>query len=128
MGIYAITGASSGIGAETKKLLENDGNKVINIDLKGGDICVNLATDEGRQKAVSELHKMCPDGIDGMICNAGVSGACGNLELIISLNYFGTVAVAKGAYDIAGSGKNGYRRPLKQYRRRSARARTCART
>lgn len=35
-----------------------------------------------------------------MICNAGVSGACGNLELIISLNYFGTVAVAKGVYDL----------------------------
>lgn len=100
MGIYAITGASSGIGAETKKLLENDGHKVINIDLKGGDICADLATREGRQSAIDELHKMCPDGLDGMICNAGVSGACGNLKLIISLNYFGTVAVAKGVYDL----------------------------
>ena len=35
-----------------------------------------------------------------MICNAGVSGACGNLGLIISLNYFGTVAVANGVYDL----------------------------
>ena len=43
---------------------------------------------------------MCPDGLDGMICNAGVSGACGNLGLIISLNYFGTVAVANGVYDL----------------------------
>lgn len=100
MGIYAITGASSGIGAKTKELLEKSGHKVINIDLKGGDICVNLASVEGRQQAIDELHKLCPDGLDGMICNAGVSGACGNLSLIISLNYFGTVAIAKGVYDL----------------------------
>lgn len=100
MGVYAITGASSGIGAKTKELLEQEGHKVINIDLKGGDICVNLATEAGRTEAVNKLHELCPDGLDGMICNAGVSGACGNLELIISLNYFGTVAVAKGVYDL----------------------------
>lgn len=100
MGVYAITGASSGIGAKTKELLEQEGHRVINIDLKGGDICVNLATEQGRAEAVSKLHEMCPDGLDGMICNAGVSGACGNLALIISLNYFGTVAVAKGVYDL----------------------------
>ena len=44
MGIYAITGASSGIGAKTKELLIQQGHKVINIDLKDGDICVNLAS------------------------------------------------------------------------------------
>lgn len=106
MGVYAITGASSGIGAKTKELLEQEGHKVINIDLKGGDICVNLATPEGREEAITKLHEMCPEGLDGMICNAGVSGACGNLELIISLNYFGTIAIAKGVYDLLEK-KNG---------------------
>lgn len=100
MGVYAITGASSGIGAKAKELLEQEGHRVINIDLKDGDICVNLATPEGRTETVDRLHEMCPEGLDGMICNAGVSGACGNLALIISLNYFGTVAVAKGVYDL----------------------------
>lgn len=100
MGVYAITGASSGIGAKTKQLLEADGHRVINIDLKDGDICVNLASTEGRNEAIAKLHEMCPDGLDGMICNAGVSGACGNLALIISLNYFGTIAVAMGVYDL----------------------------
>ena len=100
MGVYAITGASSGIGAKTKELLLQKGHEVINIDLKDGDICVNLATPEGRAAAVDKLHELHPEGLDGMICNAGVSGACGNLELIISLNYFGTVAVAKGIYDL----------------------------
>ena len=100
MGVYAITGASSGIGAKAKELLEQEGHRVINIDLKDGDICVNLATPEGRTETVDRLHEMCPEGLDGMICNAGVSGACGNLALIISLNSFGTVAVAKGVYDL----------------------------
>ncbi|MCM1046886.1 MAG: SDR family oxidoreductase [Clostridiales bacterium] len=100
MGVYAISGASSGIGAKAKEILLQRGHEVINIDLKDGDICVNLATEEGRQKAVDELHRMCPDGLDGIICNAGVSGASRNLQLIISLNYFGTIALAKGAFDL----------------------------
>ena len=63
MGIYAITGASSGIGAKTKELLIQQGHKVINIDLKDGDICVNLASQEGRQSAVDQLHTMCPEDV-----------------------------------------------------------------
>ena len=100
MGVYAITGGSSGIGAKTVELLKKEGHEVINIDLKDGDICVNLASPEGRQQAIDALHEMHPEGLDGMICNAGVSGACGNLKLIISLNYFGTVALARGVYDL----------------------------
>lgn len=100
MGVYAITGATSGIGAKTLELLKQRGHEVINIDLKDGDICVNLASPEGRQEAIDRLHEMHPEGLDGIICNAGVSGACGNLQLIISLNYFGTVAIAKGVYDL----------------------------
>lgn len=100
MGVYAISGASSGIGAKAKELLEQRGHQVVNIDLKDGDICVNLASEEGRKEAVAKLHEMHPEGLDGLICNAGVSGACGNLPLIVSLNYFGTIALAKGAHDL----------------------------
>ena len=63
MGVYAITGASSGIGAKTKELLLQKGHEVINIDLKDGDICVNLATPEGRQAAVDKLHELHPEGL-----------------------------------------------------------------
>ena len=100
MGVYAITGASSGIGAKTKEIILERGHQVINIDLKDGDICVNLASPEGRQEAIDKLHEMHPEGLDGMICNAGVSGACGNLSLIVSLNYFGTISIARGVYDL----------------------------
>lgn len=100
MGVYAITGGSSGIGAKTVELLKQKGHEVINIDLRKCDIEANLATPEGRQKAVDELHQKHPEGLDGMVCCAGVSGACGNLELIISLNFFGTIALVKGVYDL----------------------------
>ena len=100
MSVYAVTGGSSGIGAAAVELLRKDGHTVINIDLKGGDICANLATPEGRQAAIDGLYEKCPDGLDGIICNAGVSGNCGNYELVISLNYFGTVRLARGVYDL----------------------------
>lgn len=106
MGIYAITGGSSGIGACTVGILKKKGHTVINIDMKDGDICVNLATKEGRQSAIDKLHELCPDGLDAMICNAGVSAACGNIPLIISLNYFGAVVLAQGVYDLLQK-KNG---------------------
>lgn len=106
MGIYAITGGSSGIGACTVDILKKQGHTVINIDMKDGDICVNLASNEGRKNAIDRLHEMCPDGLDAMICNAGVSGSCGSIPLIISLNYFGAVAMAEGVYDLLKK-KNG---------------------
>lgn len=100
MGVYAVTGGSSGIGGKTVELLKKKGHEVINIDLRNCDIEADLASPEGRQKAVDELHQMHPEGLDGVICCAGVSGACGNLELIVSLNFFGTVAIVKGTYDL----------------------------
>ena len=38
MGIYVITGATSGIGAKTAEILRERGHEVVNIDLNGGDI------------------------------------------------------------------------------------------
>ena len=99
MGIYAITGGSSGIGARTLEILKEKGHEVINIDMKDGDICVNLANAAGRQEAIDKLHEMAPDGLDAMICNAGVS-ASAPIPLIISLNYFGAVTLAEGVFDL----------------------------
>lgn len=97
MGIYVITGGSSGIGACTVEILKQKGHQVVNIDLKGGDIDANLAGREGRAKALGELHERFPDGIDAMICNAGVNV---NIPLIISLNYFGATEMAEGVFDL----------------------------
>lgn len=100
MGVYVVTGGSSGIGAAAVDILKKDGHEVVNVDLKNGDICANLATQEGRDAAIAAIHEKCADGLDGIICNAGVSGNCGDLELVISLNYFGTVKLARGVYEL----------------------------
>lgn len=100
MGIYVITGASSGIGAQTADKLRERGHEVVNIDLRGGDIDANLATKEGRQQAIDQVYERYPDGIDAMICNAGVSGDTGSIPLIISVNYFGATEMAMGVFDL----------------------------
>ena len=100
MGVYIVTGGSGGIGGKTVEILRSQGHEVLNVDLKDADICANLATKEGRDYVIDTIHEMYPDGIDGLCCNAGVSGACGNLKLIISLNYFGAVNLAHGLFDL----------------------------
>ena len=57
MGIYVITGASSGIGAKTAEILRERGHEVVNIDLKDGDIEANLATKEGRASCTSAIPR-----------------------------------------------------------------------
>ena len=75
MGIYAVTGGSSGIGKKTVELLKENGHEVVNIDIYKCDIEADLSVPEGRQKALDELHGLYPEGIDGLICSAGVSGS-----------------------------------------------------
>lgn len=100
MGIYAVTGGSSGIGASIVNLLRKDGHEVINIDINNGDICADLSTEEGRNIAIDGIFERCPDGLDGIVCNAGVTGNFGDYELVISLNYFGTVILANGVFEL----------------------------
>lgn len=97
MGVYVVTGGSSGIGAKTIEILKAKGHETVNIDLKDGDINANLASKEGRRTALAELHRRYPDGIDAMVCNAGVNN---NIPLIISLNYFGATEMAQGVFDL----------------------------
>ena len=100
MGIYVVTGGSSGIGAKTVEYLRAQGHLVYNIDVNNGDISANLANVEGRQEVIDRLHVLCSEGMDGLVCCAGVSNACGNLKLIISLNYFGAMRLAEGVFDL----------------------------
>ena len=37
MGIYVISGASTGIGEETRRILQSQGNEIFNIDYRDGD-------------------------------------------------------------------------------------------
>ena len=97
---YVITGASSGIGLALKKMLEADGGRVIDVSIVGGDIVCDLATVDGRKYAVTEIHRLCPDGLDGLVCCAGVPGTHKSFPAMMSLNFYGAVAIAEGCLDL----------------------------
>lgn len=95
MGIFVITGASSGIGKAAKAILEDKGHTVCNIDYQGGDITADLSQPQERKKAVEEVEKRYPDGIDGLICNAGV-GPSVPADKMWAINFFAPIAIAAG--------------------------------
>ncbi|MBS6559916.1 MAG: SDR family oxidoreductase [Clostridiales bacterium] len=95
MGIYVITGGTTGIGAQVRKMLVEEGHEVFNLDFKGGDYLVDLSKPEGRKGAIEAVFEKYPDGIDGLICNAGV-GPVFPPTAIFSLNFFASTQMAEG--------------------------------
>jgi NAD(P)-dependent dehydrogenase (short-subunit alcohol dehydrogenase family) len=89
-----ITGARSGIGRATAELLRSRGETVLGIDLSGCEIDADLSNADGRNRALAEVQKHCPDRIDSLILCAGLSSSDG--AAVVSVNYFGTVAIAEG--------------------------------
>ena len=85
MSTYVITGGTTGIGAATRKLLLSQGHEVFNIDFKGGDCLADLSAPQFRRY---------PDGIDVLICNAGV-GPTAPPQMIFALNFFASVKIAE---------------------------------
>ncbi len=95
MGVYVITGGTTGIGAAARKMLLEQGHEVFNIDYKGGDFEADLSTDEGVQAAIRSVEERYPEGIDGLISNAGV-GPTAPPEKIFSLNFYAGISIAEG--------------------------------
>lgn len=95
MGIYVITGGTTGIGAEVRHLLLKDDHEVFNIDYKGGDFEADLSTDEGVASAIQAVEERYPDGIDGLISNAGV-GPTAPAQKIFALNFYAGTYIAEG--------------------------------
>jgi len=106
MGLYAMTGGATGIGAAIKDRLLAEGHEVIVIDIKNADIEADLSSDEGRENANSELAKAASEGLDGFIACAGVGSHVTPPSLITRVNYFGAVASIQGARDLVAK-KNG---------------------
>jgi NAD(P)-dependent dehydrogenase (short-subunit alcohol dehydrogenase family) len=105
MGIYVVTGASTGIGLEAAKYLCSAGHQVINIDRDKSegqftqDITADLGTPAGRRTAIEAVRTLCPEGLDGLILNAGI-GVAGKFSTVLSVNFFGTVAIAEGLFEL----------------------------
>lgn len=95
MGTYVITGGTTGIGAAVRKTLQDQGHEVFNIDYNDGDCLADLSTREGQLGAIDAVVKKYPDGIDVLICNAGV-GPTAPPKTIFALNFFGSIRLAEG--------------------------------
>ena len=106
MGIYALTGGATGIGAAIKSNLIARGHRVIVVDLKDADITADLSTAAGRTIAVDGIKGLAPEGLDGLITSAGVGSHIPNHRLIASVNYFGTVNLTEQLADLVAL-KNG---------------------
>ncbi len=105
MGTYCITGAANGIALATRHLLEEDGHRVIGVDLRGSDIDADLGTAAGRRNAVDAVAAMCGGHLDGLAPIAGVNGM-GGPDVTVRINYFGAVAMAEGLHDALAAAGN----------------------
>jgi NAD(P)-dependent dehydrogenase (short-subunit alcohol dehydrogenase family) len=98
---YVVSGAASGIGAATTARLSAGGHRVIGVDLHGADIEADLSTPDGRADAVRRTRELAPDGIDGLVPCAGIGGFTGvDPALLVSVNYFGSIALVEGLHDL----------------------------
>lgn len=97
MSTYVVTGAESGIGAATTRLLREQGHRVIGVDRSPSDITADLSTPVGRAEVVRRVEEAAPEGLAGFVPCAGVAGLTGvDPQLVVSVNYFGAVDVLTG--------------------------------
>jgi NAD(P)-dependent dehydrogenase (short-subunit alcohol dehydrogenase family) len=91
VGLYALTGGATGIGAAIKQQLIDQGHQLIVVDIKDADIIADLATAAGRSKAIAAIKAAAPDGLDGFVPCAGIAPVVTPPSLIVSVNFFGAI-------------------------------------
>lgn len=99
MGVYIVTGGSKGIGEAAARQLREAGHTVVSIARRNSDLDADIGTPEGRERVIARVHELFPDGIDGLVSNAGIASAP-RLSQVLSINYFGAVAVMEGLFDL----------------------------
>lgn len=92
-----VTGSASGMGAATTARLTAVGQRVIGVDLRDADVVADLGSADGRQAAIAAISDRADGAVDGLVTWAGVAGLS-HLpgSLLVSVNYFGTVALIDG--------------------------------
>lgn len=96
---YVVSGAASGIGAATAHHLRGLGHHVVGVDLRDADVVADLSTAAGREAAVRGVLQRT-HVVHGLVPCAGIAGLTGvDPELLVSVNFFGSVALARGLRD-----------------------------
>jgi NAD(P)-dependent dehydrogenase (short-subunit alcohol dehydrogenase family) len=93
----AVIGGAGEIGAATARRLASNGHRVITVDVRDADIVGDLGTADGRQDAVARLRRLAEGGLDGLVVIPRAVGyEAGAGAVVVSTNYFGSVAVLEG--------------------------------
>ena len=103
MRTYVVTGAASGIGLATVKLIEGTGDRAIGVDIKEAQVIADLSTKEGRQLAIEKSIQLAGGVVDVVIANAGSALADPNT---VSINYFGAIEFIEGMRTALASSKS----------------------
>ena len=91
--VNVVTGAASGIGLATRRLLESRGETVIGIDIRDADVLVDLTSPLDRERMVAEVRLQSGGSIDTIIAVAGLAAP---VPATAAVNYFGMVSTLMG--------------------------------
>lgn len=105
MATVCVTGTASGIGRATKDRLEASGMRVIGVDRRDADVVGDISVPEDRARIVSEVLESCNGVLDGFVPCAGLSTPQPD-ELIVRVNYYGTMALVDGLRPALARGSN----------------------
>jgi NAD(P)-dependent dehydrogenase (short-subunit alcohol dehydrogenase family) len=89
---YAVTGSASGIGLATKQLLEEQGHRVVGIDLRTADVEADLSSADGRANLAERVAAASGGSLDAVIAVIAVAGVALPSSLTVRVNYFGAKA------------------------------------
>jgi len=107
MGIIAVTGSASGIGAATVARLLNEGHRVITVDRQATDIACDLGTEQGRQQAIQGIAELAGSQLDGLVTCAGIGGFPQRSGAeVAAVNYFGTTVLLAGLRPLLAAAGN----------------------
>lgn len=96
MGVYAVTGARSGMGREVVERLRKAGHDCITVDLADADVSADLSTSDGRREAAAAVLERCGGILDGAVMAAGLGPTPGTpARRILEVNYAGTVELLR---------------------------------
>lgn len=108
MGVYAVTGAASGMGAASADRLRAAGHTVITVDLKEADVVADLSTPAGRSAAVRRTLERAGNRLDGAVLAAGLGPVPGKEHTLAQVNVRGVIELLEGwrpALAAAGNSK-----------------------
>ncbi|MEE2034877.1 SDR family oxidoreductase [Rhodococcus chondri] len=96
MGVYAVTGAASGMGKASADRLRAAGHTVIGVDLRDVEVVADLSTPQGRSTAIRQTLELAEGRLDGAVLAAGLGPVPGKEAIIAQVNVRGVIDLLVG--------------------------------